>query len=660
MFALYRNILSWCFVLCTSTLFAQVGGLTLLPLGSNPALLNVEPAKPNLRKSPLAVVTLPFFDDFSYEGPYPDTDWWLDNTVFVNSTMAGNNAPSVGVATFDAINARGAAYVANPLDTQTGSADTLTSNYIALDTYTAADSLILSFYLQPKGLCYAPAPTDSVVLEFRNSAGVWKRVRQMTYTVVGGTNLNDTLPPFVYYAFKITEPEYLYGNFQFRFRNYTRLSGIYAAWHLDYVRLDRNRRLSDATFSDIAFTQRPKSALKNYSALPWRQVKANLQGEIRDSLVLSLRSQFGQTNNITDSRASVKDVSNNGNLFTPFVILTENIAANALVSRSVPLADRSAYLAALGTGLQDRESVILETQYSFSNVGQIPESNARAARRNDTVTLRTNMSDYFAYDDGTAEFLITPNPAAGNTIAVRFRANVADTLRGVRLMFPHVKKDQTITKFNLKIWKDSLVNNTISRPIFTQRNLVPFFPDRLVDTLQGFSTYRLEDSAGNPTFLPIPAGDFFVGIELTDAIEIPIGLDRGNFEASPNVRFLNADGTWGRLNINVGAPMIRAITGKTTPRRLGTTNLAVETATWHVFPNPAHDRLQIENWSKNFTEQPQSILIFNALGQIVQTQTIENISASLDISALPAGVYFLQIDAKNAAIKPFRHTFVKQ
>src|SRR3569832_395224 len=49
-----------------------------------------------------SVLTLPFRDDFSYDGIYPDPTLWTDSDVFINSSYA-DNPPTVGVATFDGI-----------------------------------------------------------------------------------------------------------------------------------------------------------------------------------------------------------------------------------------------------------------------------------------------------------------------------------------------------------------------------------------------------------------------------------------------------------------------------------------------------------------------------------------------------------------------------
>jgi len=100
-------------------------------------------------KNTINISTDPFFDDFSYEGPYPNADLWLDDRVFVNNTLA-HKPPSIGVATFDGISERGTSYGGY------GPADFLTSNYIDASNFNANSDVYLSFFACPKGNGYYP------------------------------------------------------------------------------------------------------------------------------------------------------------------------------------------------------------------------------------------------------------------------------------------------------------------------------------------------------------------------------------------------------------------------------------------------------------------------------------------------------------------------
>jgi len=109
------------------------------PLNSNPVLQEYakkhpDRAKTQFKSAPV-VLTLPFMDDFSYaslessELHYPITSLWLDNDVFINSTL-GVNPPSIGVATFDGLDAKGEPYISYNGVNEDGPSDTLTSQFI--------------------------------------------------------------------------------------------------------------------------------------------------------------------------------------------------------------------------------------------------------------------------------------------------------------------------------------------------------------------------------------------------------------------------------------------------------------------------------------------------------------------------------------------------
>ena len=76
-------------------------------------------------------VRLPFTEDFSNYTGYPSSELWTDRKCFVNNTFA-IAPPSIGVATFDALDENGKIYA--HADRTTFPADTLTSVCIRLDS----------------------------------------------------------------------------------------------------------------------------------------------------------------------------------------------------------------------------------------------------------------------------------------------------------------------------------------------------------------------------------------------------------------------------------------------------------------------------------------------------------------------------------------------
>ncbi len=201
---------------------------------------------------------LPFFDDFSYAGPYPKEVFWVDKHVFVNNTL-GVRPVSVGVATFDGLDVTGSPYKGDR-----GRSDYLTSTYIDLSTYRQQDDVYLSFYTQPKGQGPRPRETDSLVLEFKNKTGEWKKITD--YTGLSDNYPIKESPDFTFRLILLTD-EYLHRDFQFRFININSKTGMTELWHLDYVRLTHGF-VPNGTHTDVAFTALPPSFITPYTSMP--------------------------------------------------------------------------------------------------------------------------------------------------------------------------------------------------------------------------------------------------------------------------------------------------------------------------------------------------------------------------------------------------------
>ena len=223
-----KNICRSVFVLISFSTFSQE---VIRPLRTNLNYiyedLMVEKKLPVQVASKTQSVSLniPFIDDFYYAptSPYPDQNKWSDFQVYVNSGFP-IAPPSIGVATFDGLNAYGYPYYPTLTNNQVSrSADTLTSRAINLLTTAASqtlqivDSLALSFYYQARGNGDPPEPTDSLVLEFYKPAqDVWDTTVWFATGNING-NINDTVfkRGFVW----ISDTAFLHDGFQFRFRS---------------------------------------------------------------------------------------------------------------------------------------------------------------------------------------------------------------------------------------------------------------------------------------------------------------------------------------------------------------------------------------------------------------------------------------------------------
>jgi Secretion system C-terminal sorting domain len=652
------------FLVLTNLAFSQDTqpvGFKIGPLSTNAVLERfVEP--PHAETPPPDSIDLPFMDDFSNIGPYPDPNLWLDRQVFINSTMSGNTAPSIGVASFDAVGANGKPYP--NINGSIEAADTLTSNYINLKNFvntsgtrqnlTAADSVYMTFFLQPKGLCYAPKTLDSMQLEFRTSAGEWRVVRSFKGIAdsIVSKNPFDLFPPFTFYAVPITEAAYFYGKFQFRFRNFARTGGIAEVWHLDYVKIAPNRRLSTVkNLDDMAFVEPPRNPLTRYTSMPWRHAKANLAGEFRDSVYTTLFNHFAIARNPTNTNLKISASDGTTPVDNYTLIDGVNVPPSIFyqAAKKEPIA---AILLSLGQTAASIVDLTIKTEQSLEIGGQESNDLAKAALRNDKVTRTTDFRNYFAYDDGTAEMEFTAF-GDGQLTAIKYKLNVKDTIRGVQFAFPFIKGlAPTPAPFNLKIWKDSL-NTT---PIFEQNNMIPYYVTTKTDSLQGFTTYRLETKTKKDTFIIVNAGDIFVGWQNVGNVGTPIGLDRNSLDKTQYL-YQRISGAWQNITPKIGAVMVRPIIGGGVP--LNTSALRIKelalSSVMTIYPNPARDRLFFD--LKTGVSENYDISIFNLVGRLEKREILRG--PALDISSLATGVYVLKIrDVTTNQL--FNHKFVVQ
>ncbi len=639
-------------------------GYSITPLSTN-AVLEHFIEQPRAESPPPDSIDLPFIDDFSNVGPYPDPNLWLDRQVFINQTQSGDTMPpSIGVASFDAIGANGKPY--QPVGGIVESADTLTSNYINLKNYvnasgirqtlTAADSVYMTFFLQRKGLCYAPRTVDSMQLEFRNSAGDWRVVRVFKGIADSllKNNPEDTLPPFAFFYVPITEGAYFYSKFQFRFRSFGRTGGIYEVWHLDYVKIAANRRIGTLkNLDDLAFVAPPRNPLKRYTSMPWRHAKANLGGEFRDSIYTNLFNHFAIARNPTNTNLKITTTENSTPADSYTLIDGRNVPPNSFFQAS-KIAPVASILLDLDRIPATVSNLSIKTEQSLEIGNQEVGDGAKVALRNDKVSQTTQFKNYFAYDDGTAELQFTAK-GDGITTAIKYRLNVKDTIRGVQFMFPFINGNAPVgALFNIKIWKDSL---TATAPtIFEQNNITPYYVTQKVDSLQGFTTYRLETKAKKDTFIVVPAGDIFIGWQSVGNVDIPIGLDRNNLDKSQYL-FQKISGTWVTPPKKIGAVMVRPMIGGGVA--LNTSALKINelalSSVMNIYPNPAQERLFFDlksGISENF-----ELSVFSIFGRLEKREILRG--GVLEIGDLATGIYVLKIrDLTTNQV--FNHKFVVQ
>ncbi len=568
---------------------------------------------------------LPFMDDFSYAGPYPNK-LWLDKKTFVNNSW-GYQPPSVGFATFDGLDETGTPYGGGY-----GRSDALTSNYIDLSPYNAGSNVYLSCFAQPKGYGYEPGLADSLVVEFKKSNGDWVRIH--TFQGLGGGVPFDSLPGFDnFFSFPIISSDYFYDGFQFRFVNYGERRGIFEIWHVDYVRLNANE-VPDGSFEDIAFTNLPNFILKRYSSMPYSHFENPM---LLDSIDIELYSHFDVIESAEPSGMVLRELET-GAVFDDIPTLLLDQPEN---QRNVPPQTHKFHRNARSlmdiTGLS-LDKLVFELEYTFEVDGQNPGFFPVVAR-NDTVKRQTVFDNYFAYDDGSAEVAIFIGNI-GQAVASEFEATHDDSLRAVQIHFPRYSSMESAT-FNLRVHVGSLGN-----VVYEKFLLKPFFPDTVLDTLQGFTTYRLSDDFDNPTAVAIPPGPFFIELAQASTQQLVlIGFDLNTPKAIDYQYFRNGS-NWILMG-NKGASMIRPVVGNFTPPNTPVDELLAEDLMFNVYPNPSNGIMNLDIGDEDISDF--EISIFNSIGQLMKHQKLDNLQ--LDMSMVENGVYYLQL--KNLKTRQF-------
>ncbi|AFC23968.1 T9SS type A sorting domain-containing protein [Saprospira grandis] len=616
----YRTLL-YLLICCLSSpaLFAQ--GVQLVPLEENLALKKRSQLKNN-QVCPNLQLSLPFFEDFANNpnGIYPDCSRWQDNHAYINEQF-GYLPPSLGVATLDGLDQTGAPYDANASVSIPEAADTLTSQTIDLDNRNLSDQIVLSYFYQPQGWGDRPEEGDSLLLEFLDQNGNWQAVRAHAGvpSSVSTTDLIDFEEELV-----VLDTQFLHANFQFRFRNLATITGSNDHWNLDYIYLDANRDTSQASnYADVSFRMRPKSPLAPYTAVPWRHFDNTLWS---DSIVMQCFNHNGLSGTL-DRRYQVYDSAQ-----TSFLLLNSQVPATTYAPS--PNADddyRDLSLNAFSPFLPSQTTELI-SRYIIEN----PSDFQSAARyqANDTAYLKTQLSNYFAYDDASAEMRIIVQ-GIGTQLAVAFQAQVDDTLRGIYFHLPYfTNRDAELDFINVKVWEDSA--GVPGQELFSK----DIYKLRYVEGFNGFHYMPLSDFADSLTPIALAAGSrFHIGWQQASSTPVPVGFDRNNSDAEAFTHVKVGGNAWQDLALG-GAVMIRPVLSPSANPVIvsSTTTLAPKTTLdWKVFPNPLADVLIIEG----LEERPQAELqLYNSLGQLVAQSPAQS---RWTLPQLPSGIYYLSV-----------------
>jgi hypothetical protein len=552
-----------------------------------------------------ASLTLPFYDDFSSGESFPDVSLWENRYVFINNTFSTDQRTQ-GIATFDVLDENGDMY--NNVSSTVFAADTLTSLPINL-SYSASDSVYLSFLYEPGGIADMPEINDSLTLEFYTpSEDKWHSVWR---SKGGGSNTFKTV------MIGIKQTKYLSDGFRFRFTNYASLAGIASEpskagnadeWNLDCVILKSGRSVIDTVMHDVAFTIPQRSLLNNLEAMPWAQFQkaslitmgsiATLNYRNNDDIIRNPTKLITITDVYKDLVVKKSDESNDN--LQPFSDFKWDEVL--LYTYSSTSADSALFLVKDSLYITDGED----------------------KKANNTLNYYQVFGNYFAYDDGSKEagYGISGEGSDNAMVAVRYRSFMPDSVCGMSICFNDAYNNANRKYFYPVVWSDD--NGKPGDILMTGDEVLA----STTTAHNGFVNYKFS----KPVYVD---GYFWVGWKQESESYLNAGLDLNTPHLNRQYYWIN--GNW-YASSAPGTVLLRAImSGKGT----GTStddNISSPSTEFTLYPNPSSGQITVSYPGNN--EDNYRLSICNLSGSVVmQSDRITNV----DISLLAPGCYFVVV-----------------
>lgn len=555
-------------------------------------------SKQNHISPPPAPLNLPFFDDFSYDGPMVKPSLWLSSGVEVNNNMSINSI-SHGVATFDAWQING-----QPYDTtnryNTLWSDTLQSLPINTSGYTSANDLVLSFYVQQQGKGFAPHEDDSITIHFKGADGLWYKM---------WTNGRQANNDYQHVRIKLEDAKFFHSEFAFRFINKAQKNINNSNWNIDYVVLDKFRNENNEDISDLTITQASTSILKSYHAMPYSHFKLQPEKYLADNLKLEVKNNT----NIAQAIPYQYNISYNGNIL---VQGTGNSSNNAMQASTIDLNNID------GNNL----TAITENSITLKSLYTITDHVQNRQTSNDTLKLNYKFGNEFSYDDGTPEQAYFLSMHQSYNIpamtAVAYELEHEDTLRGFSIHLPQEVPIPRNKEFSIRVYQDININGGQDNLLYEENYFYPIYSDTVNKLVQ----YKFQRP------LTIPKGTFYLTLVqpsggFSDSLYVGFDVDRNSKEK----RFFSTQGYW-ESSLIEGSLLFRPIVGEDFSLSIPK-NEIVQTI---VYPNPVNNTLNIDRTIVNPT-----VTIYDINGK----ELLKAAGYAHDISNLTTGIYFVNIQS---------------
>ncbi|MCD6346095.1 MAG: hypothetical protein J7L96_01615, partial [Bacteroidales bacterium] len=456
--------------------------------------------KVHVTKTQAEDLSLPFIDDFSSTRIFPDQSKWIDYLAYINNSLPYHQ-PGYGVASLDAMDSTGAIYA--DANTSGFIADYLTSRSIDLNVG-ADTSVYLSFYYQPQGLGDQPEPEDSLILEFfapeiKRWVWIWSKA---------GSSLAD----FKQVMIPVRGAIFMKNGFQFRFSNRASLANAFEPslktnadhWHIDYVYLDRNRNYQDTVLNDLSLKAGSGSLLLEYSAIPWEHFR-----------------ELGISGVKTIFPVDLANLSAERKFYSPVFTISDDYGTTAgfekeLLADEIQAFQEIKYDATFNYGFTSdaADSAIFTITLDLHSTEQdlVPG--------NDRIQYQQVFTNYYAYDDGSAEagYGLVGEGTANARVACRFNNyHTVDSLVGMQIFFNRSFEDANRKYFQLAIWNE--VDGKPGDLLYKQQGTRA----SLTTGLDGFDYFKLDTAQ-------LTASAFYIGWYqvTTDFLNVGFDLNTNN------------------------------------------------------------------------------------------------------------------------------------
>jgi hypothetical protein len=505
--------------------------------------------------------SIPFWDDFSTG---IDTLKWIVKGVSYTETI-GINAPSLGMILFDGVDELGKPY-SNSIQNQ-GESDLITSKPFDFNTIPEGqkESLYLSFFWQAGGLGENPDENDQLLLQILTPQKTWFPI----WSQSGGKNNNPEL--FIQEIIKII-PEWQHSEFQFRFVSDGRKSGPFDSWLIDYVYLNTGRSKNNISYPDRSLTQGNNLRLGNYGAFPQAVLEKNstlIWSTVKNEF-LNLENRF----RAMEYSITIEDLGTGKkipvNLNTPFNPVPNSRERRKFQSREISNLETPSK----PSNLKITTYLTTGDKSLFTiNQGDTTYFDQVNYAQNDTVSTYFPLLDYFAYDNGSADYAAGINQRSG-MLAVKYNTPEEVYIKGISINFTN--RAQLDLPIDIMIW-----DQVEKKPLFVKEVLIskPTGEDK-------FAYYELDTNIR-------VSGEFFIGFTQFTNDFIHVGLDKTN-DQSDKI-FYNIAGTWVQNEEVIGSLMIRPHVSLTKPF----SESRNPEKQLKIYPNPSDGTLNIEGEFSN-------------------------------------------------------------